>query len=944
MTWVRTHPGMTLILCVPPLVFLAPQVVGRVFLDGDNYIQNFPLRVLVARDLQHGSLPLINPYLFSGTPLLGGFNAGAAYPTTWLLAILPSFEAWSLNQAIAYDLAALGIYLFLRRQSLSATAATFAAATFTFAGYMSGQLVHIDLIEGAAWLPWILLAVDSLLPAPAGRTGTPLVRERHVRSWLRWAILLATGIGLSILTGGVEVIIDGLVAVAAYVIWQLVSQGRGGVGRRAIVTSVAWMAGGLAAGVALGTAQWLPGLIFTSQSQRAATSYPYFTTGSLDYHLLVLFVSPFVLATNQNRPALYVGQYNFPEVTSYMGVLALIAVTTLWSRRFRQRPEARAWRVWYAVGALGLLSALGGETPFARLLYLVPLVRDERLLNRNLLLVDFALAVLLAWWLHTVFDRPASSAGGADCSATEPRRWARAVGWAPGRRAEILLTSAPATIIVLITVAFWADGPLVLRLLDAETGLQTPARLEVAAIVTAGAVLAVTATLIVLREGKLSLVALRRWLAAVLVVDLLLFTAFVFEAPITETAALAATPTAAALSQATVGGRFIIYDPDQFERSQLLAFGQTDLNVFAATPSGQGYTALTDADYYRATGAHYQEDLDPASLRGAVWDDLDATTLLSLPSYFLTPIGPQPVAGASVPFPSDPSAERRDYTGAPLPTDDPVVLAPGRTHTWYLGAALSVFHWSVGFDQGRPGDLEPGEVTASGAVRWTGSAATAHGSTLTVVPSASPIAGIVVRNRSSRPVVLRVPDATTAETGPVALDGRMQYGVYPSHWRFVRTLGAFGVFANTRARGWAWATDARGGAPGSEHVGGRRRPLNRRRPDHHRANGDAGRRGAIDVVHPGLARHQPFPRRWSPSGFDPEPRRHRRRLGSAGGAAGRGLGRHLYLPAQLGRRRAGRLCAGRRSDARMARGRPRAGPRRPSATAVGSAARGASAG
>ncbi len=130
---------MTVILAMPPVLFLAPQVVGRVFLDGDNFIQNFPLRVLTAHDLQHGSpAPPRTPTCSAGTPLLGGFNAGAAYPTTWLLAVLPSFEAWSLNLAIAYDLAALGTYLFLRRQSLSATAATFAAATFAFAGYMSG--------------------------------------------------------------------------------------------------------------------------------------------------------------------------------------------------------------------------------------------------------------------------------------------------------------------------------------------------------------------------------------------------------------------------------------------------------------------------------------------------------------------------------------------------------------------------------------------------------------------------------------------------------------------------------------------------------------------------------------------------------------------------------------------------------------------------------------
>ena len=170
--WVRTHPGLAVVLVLPPLLFLAPQVVGRAFIDGDNFIQNFPLRVLVAHDMRHGSLPLMNPYLFSGTPLLGGFNAGAAYPTTWLLAVLPSFEAWSLNMAIAYDVAALGTYLFLRRQSMSPTAATFAAAAFTFAGYMSGQIVHVDLIEGAAWLPWMLLVVDALLPAPAAGAGT----------------------------------------------------------------------------------------------------------------------------------------------------------------------------------------------------------------------------------------------------------------------------------------------------------------------------------------------------------------------------------------------------------------------------------------------------------------------------------------------------------------------------------------------------------------------------------------------------------------------------------------------------------------------------------------------------------------------------------------------------------------------------------------------------
>jgi hypothetical protein len=123
--WVRCHPGLVVVLLVPLVVFAAPQLTGSTFLDGDNFLQNFPMRALVGLDLRHHTLPLWNPYLFSGTPLLGGFNAGAAYPTTWLMAVLPIFTAWTLNLAIAYDVAILGMYVFLRRQAISSTAATF---------------------------------------------------------------------------------------------------------------------------------------------------------------------------------------------------------------------------------------------------------------------------------------------------------------------------------------------------------------------------------------------------------------------------------------------------------------------------------------------------------------------------------------------------------------------------------------------------------------------------------------------------------------------------------------------------------------------------------------------------------------------------------------------------------------------------------------------------
>src|SRR5664280_784197 len=178
--WVRTHPGLVVLLVAPLVVLTVPLFCGRVFLDGDNFLQNFPLRVLVGRYLQHGALSLWNPYLFSGTPLLGGFNAGAAYPTNWLMAVLPPVTAWTINLALVYDVAVGGMYVFLRRQPVDSTAATFGAATFAFAGYMTAQIVHIDIVQGAAWLPWMLVAVHELTGGGAGRvdeTVDPLASE-----------------------------------------------------------------------------------------------------------------------------------------------------------------------------------------------------------------------------------------------------------------------------------------------------------------------------------------------------------------------------------------------------------------------------------------------------------------------------------------------------------------------------------------------------------------------------------------------------------------------------------------------------------------------------------------------------------------------------------------------------------------------------------------------
>ena len=842
--WVRAHPGMVVALAIPVVLFAVPQLFSGTFLNGDNQIQNLPMRALVGSDLDHGIWPLWNPYLFSGTPLLAGFNAGAAYPVTWLTAVIPLFTSWTITLVVAYDVALAGMYLFLRRQPMSTPAATLGAVTFAFSGYMTAQMVHIDLIEGASWLPWMLVAVHALTRGrrPAPRTAdAAATRRRRARGWV---VVLAVSLGMSLLTGNAEAIVDSGVLVMIYWIGRLVTTGlfrRDA--RRALASSVAAVACGVAGGMALGAAQWLTGLVFLSQSQRSATTYGFFTGGSLDNRLVTLVFSPFLLGSAQNVPGQYAGAYNFQEVTSYVGVLALIAACSLFLRRWRTRPEARHWWIWYVILVVGLLSALGGQTPFGHLMYAIPVINSERLINRNLLLVDCSLAVLLGWWVHLLLaDRRADppDAVGAVGAAEPPdpagpqqgrsrvqsdMRTGMRTGWPSdvrnrwreGGRSEIVATCAPLAVMTLLCIFLWVDGPLLGRALDIQYPMSTLTRHRVAVLVTVQVAVAAWATWIVLAERRFTAKHLARLLTAALAVDLVLFNTFVIQPPITEAHAQANGPTSAAFSALVGNGRFIIYDPDRLYGDQLLSLGQTDLNIYRRLPSAQGYTALTDGDYFLATGSHYQEDLSPESLAGPVWDGLNVTTLLSLPGYFVIPVGrasAQPGVHPTIQFPNNPSA----YVNTPAKLPDSFALAPGAPRRWYFGGVLTVGSFEVPVLGGAPARFRVGLVTTSGGLRWLPTAdaevvETGQNRTLRVsLPRPTAAGGIVLQPSRASASVVGIPQVQTVEAGAVALDGRMQFGVVPPHWRFTGMFGPFSVFRNDNAQGWAQLRGTGGGA------------------------------------------------------------------------------------------------------------------------------------
>ena len=758
--------AVLVLVTLPTVIFGLPAVLGHTLLPGDDLTQNLPLRALAGQEIRAGHLPLLNPYIWSGAPLLAGWNAAAAYPLTWLFAILPGTAAWTVNMIATLAVAGLGMFGFLRALRLASLASFLGAFSFAFAGGMSAQVTHFGLVAGLSWVPLGLLSI------------LRLSQDRPLVSRLGWTAVLAVALSLVILAGEPRAIDDACVILLIYAAWQAAR-----LGRRAGPALVS-VAAGLAVGVGLGAVQWLPGLAAISSSQRAADSMALYSSGSLPVRWVLLTLVPDLLGGSGSlgQPSFF-GFYNLTEVTSYVGLLPLVAAFALLGR-LRWRPRAPEWLVWQVMALAGVALALGGNTPLGDVLYRLPLFGDQRLQSRNILVLDLALAVLLAYWADRPFGGP---------------------GEGPRRRRETALGAVPAlAAVAAVTLAFtWGLGWVRWVGLDifpsaSVVGQLKPWLVPYAALGAAAAALVIFGQR--LRPGLGA-----RLIAGFVLVDVAVFTVLCVvevgpggfadsdaSAASSRHAAAGRITTAAATAPlrpvAALGyrGRFAIYDPDQLDLNQLLSLDAPDNNAVGggAMPSVQGYSSTVDGRYAAGTGSHQatgdgQNTLAPAAVADGVLDQLDTSVLLTPAAYLITQAtGAGPAGGP-------PGTGRRD-------------LAAGQRATWYVGGTIDVSEVEVPDARARldaAAGTRIGLVAPDGSARWFRARAATPSTLAITVPQ--PVASVaVVAQASVAPGPLGPPSVTGSDGSVFVADGRLQDVLVPPHWAFAGLDGPFAVFAN----------------------------------------------------------------------------------------------------------------------------------------------------
>lgn len=399
--WTKGRIVAAVVLLLLPILYFAPVIFGGMsLLPGDGLSQNLGVRVLIGQMLRSGQLPLWNPYILAGAPLLASVYPGALYPPNWVFALFSPATAMNIVVVTTYHLALIGAYLYGRRIGLTRIAAIVAGMAFAFGGFMVAHLGHTSRIAAAVWLPWLLLAIENCYAncqfAPLrqsdglAQTDSP----RNDRLWL-WIVFGAAFIALQLFAGEPQMNFYAGLVCGAYAIFTLLFRmGQGNRGRFLIGLLVMAVCGAL-----LSMIQLLPERELLKMGERAGISYEYFSGYSFPPANILTFIFPFFFGGGMVKPFKedYWSGSTLDEAAGYFGLLTLLlALAAVIGTRFNGKEKRSLVWFWSGAAVVSLVLAFGAYLPFNLnyALYHTPVYNLFRASGRHMYDFTFSLAML----------------------------------------------------------------------------------------------------------------------------------------------------------------------------------------------------------------------------------------------------------------------------------------------------------------------------------------------------------------------------------------------------------------------------------------------------------------------------------------------------------------------------------------------------------------------
>jgi len=125
---------------------------------------NYPIKYELFKALHNNHLPLWTNFIGGGFPLMGEGQVGALNVTNLaLFRIFDFVTAINSLYVVIFMSTALGVYIYARILGLRPLTGIFMGLVFAFSGFFVGHTTHINVIQAASYLPWILVFAHLIL-------------------------------------------------------------------------------------------------------------------------------------------------------------------------------------------------------------------------------------------------------------------------------------------------------------------------------------------------------------------------------------------------------------------------------------------------------------------------------------------------------------------------------------------------------------------------------------------------------------------------------------------------------------------------------------------------------------------------------------------------------------------------------------------------------------
>lgn len=269
-------------------------VKNPILADVPSFI--YPMQMFAIDVLKSGKIPLWNPFILTGTPLLANFQSAPFSPTNFVYFLFDRLNAWSIQIVLQHVLSAIFTYLLLRRWKVSKFGSILGGVIFAFSGFNLIWSLWNGHALAASFIPLILLFEDKYL------------EEGKVLDVMGFCFSLV----LQFLSGYPQILI--YTSLAVITLWFI----RIELNRKYITKSFCLFFYSLLS-FGMTAFQTLPGKELLDLSQRSVELHP-FEWAFLPFSKVITFLAPDFFGNHATGN--YWGPQDYTSNTGFVGVIA----------------------------------------------------------------------------------------------------------------------------------------------------------------------------------------------------------------------------------------------------------------------------------------------------------------------------------------------------------------------------------------------------------------------------------------------------------------------------------------------------------------------------------------------------------------------------------------------------------------------------------------------